>query len=211
MKICFALCACFLIPFTMLAQRFPTGKGTFRSGGGFSFGFSNEVNERIYKFNFTPRIGYFVTDNLLIGGITNYTLQVGTEETLLSAIKFTPEVKYYWKLKPGTYLLGTVQYTIDRRSDFTAAKTVDDNSTIGAGPGITYFFSRRIGFEFNILYTQYIYPDEVFSKVNTDFGFIFHILDKSGKFSNPFKDEKPEKGDKNDYERELYKDDLIDE
>ncbi len=188
----------FFSPLFLHAQRFPTGKGTFRSGGGFSFSYTNETTESIYKFTITPRVGYFLTDDLLIGFITNYTLQVGTEETLISALKFTPELKYYWTITDRKfYILGNLQYTIDRKSDFTAAKIVTDNSTIGIGPGVAYFFSRRIGFELNILYTQYLHPDDTFSKVTTDFGFIFHVLDKHGKFKSQ------QGSDKNEYEKEL--------
>lgn len=191
-----------LTPALLHAQRYPTGKGTFRSGGGFSFSYTNETDESIYKFTITPRVGYFLTENLLVGFITNYTLQVGTQETLISAIKFTPEFKYYWTITDHKfYILGNLQYTIDRKSDFTKTKVITDNSTVGIGPGVAYFFSRRIGFEVNILYTQYLHPDDTFSKVTTDFGFIFHILDKHGKL-------KTQQGnDKNDYEKELDIDD----
>lgn len=194
----FILC---ISPFLAQAQRFPTGKGTFRSGGGFSFSYTNETEESIYKFTITPRVGYFLTNDLLIGFITNYTLQVGTEETLISALKFTPEIKYYWTITDRKfYLLGNLQYTIDRRSDFTGPKVITDNSTVGIGPGVAYFFSRRIGFELNVLYTQYLHPDDTFSKVTTDFGFIFHILDKNGKI-------KRQGSDDNEYEQELDIDD----
>ncbi|MBK7035625.1 MAG: outer membrane beta-barrel protein [Bacteroidetes bacterium] len=176
-------------PAVALAQRYPTGKGTYRTGGGASFTSSREVDFNEYKFTITPRFGYFITDEWLTGFALNYTMTVDTN--FISAIKFTPQVKYYYPLSQSTFILATVEVGVDRATTFGYSKSIVDHTSISAGPGVAYYFSRRIGFEINILYQQYLNPDNThMSKINATGGFLLNILnknDRAKKIKNDYK------------------------
>ena len=167
-----------LFPAVALAQRYPTGKGTYRTGGGASFTSSREVDFNEYKFTITPRFGYFITDEWLTGFAINYTMTLDTN--FISAIKFTPQVKYYYPLSASTFILATLEVGVDRATTYGYSKSIVDHTSVSAGPGIAYYFSRRIGFEINILYQQYLNPDNThMSKINATGGFLLNILNKS--------------------------------
>ncbi|MFI5170985.1 MAG: hypothetical protein ACHQFW_01265 [Chitinophagales bacterium] len=166
-----------LYPEVGFSQRYPTGKGTMRTGGGASFSLDREETFNIYKLSLTPRLGYFITDEILTGFLMNYTMTVDTD--FVSAIKFTPQFKYYYKLKPSTFLIGNFEIGIDRATTFGDSKSIIDHTSVSAGPGVAYFFSRRVGFEINILYQQYLNPDDTHtSKINGTGGFVLNILTK---------------------------------
>ncbi len=169
-----------LFPAVALAQRYPTGKGTYRTGGGASFTSSREVDFNEYKFTITPRFGYFITDEWLTGFAINYTMTIDTN--FISAIKFTPQAKYYYPLSPSTFILATFEVGVDRATTFGYSKSIVDHTSVSAGPGVAYYFSRRIGFEINIMYQQYLNPDNThMSKINATGGFLLNILSKNDK------------------------------
>lgn len=169
-----------LVPLVTYAQRYPTGKGTFRSGGGVSFSRSNEEYFKEYTFNMTPRIGYFVTDNLSIGFTSNLTFIYDT--TFSTAIKFTPQFKYFYPLSKSMFLIGNGQVLLDRATRFADPNVVKDQSQFGLGPGFAYYFSRRVGFEIDIVYTQYFNPDPTHqSSLVGDGALIFNILSNKDK------------------------------
>lgn len=167
-----------LFPAVAFAQRYPTGKGTYRTGGGASFTSSREVDFNEYKFTITPRFGYFITDEWLTGFAINYTMTIDTN--FISAIKFTPQAKYYYPLSPSTFILATFEVGVDRATTYGYSKSIVDHTSVSAGPGVAYYFSRRIGFEINILYQQYLNPDNThMSKINATGGFLLNILSKN--------------------------------
>ena len=169
-----------LFPAVALAQRYPTGKGTYRTGGGASFTSSREVDFNEYKFTITPRFGYFITDEWLTGFAINYTMTIDTN--FISAIKFTPQAKDYYPLSPSTFILATFEVGVDRATTFGYSKSIVDHTSVSAGPGVAYYFSRRIGFEINIMYQQYLNPDNThMSKINATGGFLLNILSKNDK------------------------------
>lgn len=180
----FLLCA--LIPLVGFSQRYPTGKGTYRAGGGGSMSVSDKGDFYTYKFQITPRFGYFVTDRILTGFSANYAMEVDTE--FVSAIKFNPLIKYYYPVNDHFFVLGTLEYGLDRNTTFGYDKRVIDHSSVTFGPGVSYFFSRRVGFEINILTQLYFQPDAAHNnKVFTEGGLLLNILNNKDKKSNPFK------------------------
>lgn len=164
-----------MLPVSLFAQRYPTGKGTFRTGGGCSFSESTQSAYNQYKFTITPRLGYFISDELSVGFSSNFTTTLDTAFTL--AVKFTPEFKYYYGFSEAAYLIGNMQFGIDRATTFDNGRFIIDHSSIAAGPGFAYFFSRRVGFEIDIMYQQYVSPDALHqSKVIADGAFVFNLL-----------------------------------
>ena len=175
-----------LLPAALKAQRYPTGKGTYRVGGGGSLSVSDKGDFYGYRIQVTPRFGYFVTDKLLTGFNTNYIFEMDTD--VLSAIKFTPLLKYYHPVNEHMFVLGTVEFGLDRATTFGDAKTIVDHSSFTFGPGVSYFFSRRVGFEINLLTQIYFQPDATHNnKIYTEGGLLLNILNNKDKKQNPFK------------------------
>lgn len=175
-----------LIPTLLWAQRYPTGKGTYRAGGGGSMSISDKGDFYGYRIQVTPRFGYFVTDKLLTGFNTNYTFERDTD--IVSAIKFTPLLKYYHPMNEHLFILGTVEFGLDRSTTFGDSKSIIDHSNFTIGPGVSYFFSRRVGFEINLLTQIYFQPDAIHNnKVYTEGGLLLNILNNKDKKHNPFK------------------------
>lgn len=178
------------LPASLFAQRYPTGKGTYRAGGGGSMSISDKTDYYDYKVTITPRFGYFVTDNLLTGFSMNYTMELDTAFT--SAIKFTPQAKYFYKLNPSTFILATAEFGLDRSTTYVDPKSIVDHSSVSFGPGVAYYFTRRVGFEINIMTQLYFQPDGSHNnKVYAEGGFVLNVLNKNQKKTNPFK----QKGD----------------
>ena len=166
-----------LFPLSVFAQKYPTGKGTFRTGSGATYSQTREDDFTDYKFTITPKLGYFVSDELLAGFTMNYTMDLDTDFT--SAIKFTPELKYYYKLSDACFVLANMNCTLDRSTEFSDPKKINDHSNVAVGPGFAYYFTRRIGFEIDVLYLQYLNPDAThISKVTGDGGMVFNVLSK---------------------------------
>ena len=151
---------------------------------------SDKTDYYDYKVTITPRFGYFVTDNLLTGFSMNYTMELDTAFT--SAIKFTPQAKYFYKLNPSTFILATAEFGLDRSTTYVDPKSIVDHSSVSFGPGVAYYFTRRVGFEINIMTQLYFQPDGSHNnKVYAEGGFVLNVLNKNQKKTNPFK----QKGD----------------
>ena len=174
------------LPLLVSAQRYPTGKGTYRAGGGGSFTMADKTDYYEYKLTVTPRFGYFVSDNLLMGFSMNYSVSVDT--AFSAAIKFTPQAKYFYKLNSSTFILATAEFGLDRATTYVDPKSIIDHSSVSFGPGVAYYFSRRVGFEVNIITQLYFNPDGSHNnKVYADGGFVLNVLNKNQKKNNPFK------------------------
>ncbi len=189
----------FGFPVFLYGQRYPTGKGTFRSGGGMTASITDKDLYNEFKFTVTPRLGYFVSDHLLCGFSSNLTFTIDT--ALTTAIRFTPYLAYYYNLSPAAFLISNVQYGFDRTTAFREGGSIVDHSSFAVGPGFAYFFSRRVGFEVNFLYQQYFEPDASHqNKLVTDGGFSFNIFNvkekikknRKGKYQLFEEDEKEE-------------------
>lgn len=164
-------------PFVLFGQRYPTGKGTFRTGGGGSYSQSDKGDYTSFKLTVTPRLGYFLTNEILLGFQTNLSFTIDTAFT--SGIKFTPQFKYYYTLNKSWFLLGNVEFGMDRTTTFSDPKTINDNSSFSVGPGVAYFYSRRIGFEINTLYQYYLVQDAGnTNRLIAEGGVVFNILNQ---------------------------------
>jgi hypothetical protein len=167
-----------IVPLFAFAQRYPTGKGTFRTGGGGNYSQSDKGEYNLYKLQITPRLGYFVTDALLLGFQTNYTMTLDTNFT--SAIKFTPQLKYFYTVNPHWFLIAAAEFGVDRTTVFSSPKEITDHSSFAVGPGVAYFYTRRIGFEIGTLYQMYLNPDDTYTnKFILEGGIVFNILNKN--------------------------------
>ncbi len=173
-----SLIVALILPLSLFAQRYPTGKGTFRTGGGGNYSQSDKGEYTVYKLQITPRLGYFLTDEIMLGFQMNYIMTLDTNFT--SAMKFTPQFKYFYTLNPHWFLIGNVEFGVDRTTVFADPKTITDHSSVSFGPGVSYFFTRRIGFEVNFMYQAYINPDDSYTnRFLAEGGVVFNLLNKA--------------------------------
>jgi hypothetical protein len=145
------------------AQRYPQGQGTFRTSGGLSFAPVDDEDDTFlsYKIGLTPSIGYFFTDEALIGLGINYTAIVG-RNLYDATLRFSPSAKYYFMLDKQKFVIANFTYNFELATELIdGLKTIDNNTSVSFGPGASYFFTRRIGIEATLLYTYYLFPDDI--------------------------------------------------
>lgn len=167
-----------LLPAVLIAQKYPTGQGTLRTGGGMNISEADNVSGKSYRIVINPTVGYFVWDEVLLGLNLNYVAQISEPLTFDNiTLKISPLFRYYFKLNKTLFVVGEFYYTVDRETDFHPRyKDIVDNSSFSFGPGVDYFLSRRIGVEAIFDYTYYLHPDETHhSKLNFNVGFNIHL------------------------------------
>lgn len=113
-------------------------------------------NTRI-SFNISPKLGYFIQDNIVVGG----EVQLGLDHRSVSSIS-TNEINYkvgafgrYYISDPRTILLKHSRFFIEGNTGLTGtnsktegAPSVTTNGIgIGIGPGVTYFITPNVGLE----------------------------------------------------------------
>ncbi|MEP0266783.1 outer membrane beta-barrel protein [Dokdonia sp.] len=152
----------------------PTAKGNFVIGGSSSFNFSSstpktksdsgdfpDTETRNTSFSFMPNFGYFVIDNLAIGGGISFTSNKTKSdafdfESTNTAFVFSPFVRYYFtegNVKP--FLQGTVG------AGFSNTKVDDDfgedefkNSVFNYGfeGGVAFFLGNSASIDLGVGY-----------------------------------------------------------
>jgi hypothetical protein len=147
---------CFLASIEILSAQSSEGfnkKDMFISG---SFGFeSNSIKDGSVKtssssFFFSPTLGYFISDNIAIGGglsFLNAPLDVGGDQIDVTSIGVRMLSRYY--INPGKKFspfgqisigFGMVNPEVETESDFN---TFD----VGVSPGINYFLNNKFSVE----------------------------------------------------------------
>ncbi|MFN0276123.1 MAG: outer membrane beta-barrel protein [Chitinophagales bacterium] len=170
--------------FSLSAQRYPQGQGTFRTSGGFSFSPVDDADEEFlsYKVTLTPSVGYFFTDEALIGLGINYSAILG-RNLYDASIRLSPSAKYYFILSRQEFIIANFTYNFDLATELIdGEKTITNNTSISVGPGASYFFTRRIGIEGTLLYTYYMFPNSVNkNKFSYSMGFNLNMPSKKPK------------------------------
>jgi hypothetical protein len=113
-------------------------------------------NTRI-SFNISPKLGYFIRDNIAIGG----EVGLGFDHQSVSSIS-TNEINYkigafgrYYISDPRAILLKRSRFFIEANTGITgnnvktegAASVTTNGLGLGVGPGVTYFITPNIGLE----------------------------------------------------------------
>ena len=139
-------------------------KGTWYTSANFSIGHnSNEFEgspetSKYFNFNFSPKAGYTINDNLIIGLGVGYGYsksESGTEIGKGNSYQVFPYVKKHFPLgkKLTISLQGEFSYSY---SDYSSNinSTPYERSTnqyfVGIRPGLTYFLNKNIALEANI-------------------------------------------------------------
>lgn len=155
-------------------------KGNFMAGASIGFSSVNSNTESTttsgtvttdnsaLQFSVTPRIGYFLIENLVIGIGMDYTLnqtsrpvdpgnpssRIETETD--SDLLFGPYSRYYFLTGEDKALFGEVSFGFGSSSDKTNIGTTQSTSTnvfaASIGPGFTIFSGDAIGIEALVKY-----------------------------------------------------------
>jgi len=159
-----------MIPLTSLGQ---ISSGTTLLSGSLNFSSTNyrlnsndDQTVKNNNFAFTPKAGYFVSDNLVIGaGLGLNTAKQKNFTTIYSKVfgySIGPFVRYYKFLGEKTALFGdaAINYAhnkakaLDSNQEFVPAY-INENISASITPGFTYFASSRIGLEISLGYLGY--------------------------------------------------------
>jgi hypothetical protein len=135
------------------------GKG-FQNGDIFvtgSVGFSSEKtgDAKENSFNISPKVGFFVTENIAIGGqigYTNTTTDAGAGETKTNEFSVGAFGRYYWTPASDFSLFAQlgVNYNTEK-SEFEGEETGKTNGfDIALAPGISYFVGSNWAIEASI-------------------------------------------------------------
>ncbi|TRW24773.1 porin family protein [Flavobacterium zepuense] len=203
-RLLFSVVALLALSFAHAQEETPTGSG-FKAGdvlitGSAGFGTSKTGEAKTTTFNFTPRVGYFVNNNIAIGVALGYSSQkdegtgyyydpygneyYGFEQKRTSfdvgafgRYYFTPANKFSIFGQLGaSYQFSKYEYAVDY-----GAEEKTNGFVVAVAPGINYFISSHFALEatFGILsYTtskpdyDAVYADET-STNSFDFGLNF--------------------------------------
>ena len=143
-------------------------KGTWYVGGNFSLGHTNSEYEdssetsKYFNFNFSPKIGYTINDNLIIGlgigyGYTESELENSTNNPANTTNHFRvfPYIKKHFpvgeKLTVSLQVEFRYSYSEYENNDILNSYSGHTNEYfIGIRPGITYFLNKKLAIEANI-------------------------------------------------------------
>lgn len=143
-------------------------KGTWNLGGELSFGKSNYENKGAtsyetnnLNFSFSPKAGYAISDNFIIGLGLGYSYQnfEGSEDSFIKNMKSNslsvfPYVRKHYNMssKFSLYLQGEIKYSKSwfKQDDKNYNTSTDNNLFIGIRPGINYFLNKNFALEASI-------------------------------------------------------------
>ncbi|GGX03289.1 porin family protein [Aquimarina muelleri] len=177
------LTALAVVSFTLASAQEENGSG-FAKGdvfisGGFGFGSEKTGDDKTNTFNISPRVGFFVSENIAAGARINFSSEkreFGTNEETYSTTSLGAFGRYYISPASKFSLFGElgVDYIA---SKFKEEGEPDDKSNgfgFGFAPGVSYFISNNFALEatWGILGYRTVKPDvdNAESTNNFDFG-----------------------------------------
>jgi len=209
MKKLFLLCA--LVVFGMTSAYAQIQEGNIMIGAGLGNSIVGNNNSSILGFNFglndgagyslgiSPKVGYFVKDNLLIGGLVNLGYTKGAETTDAEAPEtFTYGLqalsRYY--LSPGEEgvdnLLNHGRFFLEVNAGIAGENIKDGNTTngfiFGFGPGYSYFVSDNVALETSLKYNGLVGGGNTTYKQSIGLNFGVQVFLPSSKVKNRAED-----------------------
>ncbi len=134
-----------------------TGRGAALAGGGLSLFVPTGGGSDNFRFDFQPRLGFFVANNVAVGGILPITIN-RTGNTRVSSVGIKPfgrfyvggsQLKLFLEGRFGLQHFTTKDIPSDRRTDQF------DELSVGFGAGLAAFFNKHVALEPQISYDAY--------------------------------------------------------
>ncbi len=147
-----------------------------------SFGYNSETegDRKNNTFAINPRLGFFVADNIAVGGKIGYQSTniepVGGAETKINGFTIGAFGRYYFTPANKFSVYGEfgVDYVTANVDDGTDPDVKSNGFNVGGGPGVSYFLSSNFALEatWGVLQYRTIKPDfdGAESQDNFDFG-----------------------------------------
>lgn len=161
--------------FTSIFAFGQTDEGNRLVGGTVSFGTQFvQDNDNLLFLNFNPNYGKFVNDHMAAGaGINlNFQKQSNNNITSLSLLPFgryyvgnSDVLQFYAELKGGF---------IYQRTSNSGGTTNNNGFQLNAGPGVAFFLSENVSFDFLVNY-EYVRFDEFIVNKRLTFNFGFQV------------------------------------
>lgn len=139
------------------------GSGLINSGSRGLFGLNFGLNEGAgFDIGLSPKVGYFVRDNFMVGGVVNFGFSKSPEYNGFSTRTTTYGIqalsRYY--LSPGEEgidnLLKHGRFFAEANAGVAGVNIKDGNTTngfiFGVGPGYSYFVSNNVALETTLKY-----------------------------------------------------------
>jgi hypothetical protein len=169
-------------------------KGTLQAGGSLNYQTGNSEFSfggidiplagfgDVSTFGITPRVGYFIQDNLALGGRLAFARasQDGTISATATGFAFAPYARYYWGLSEKFYVFGEALVNFG-----SINLKVGDNDAgkfglfqIGVNPGATYFLHEKISVEFlvNMITYSSFKPENTDAQTSLNIGPVFEAI-----------------------------------
>lgn len=147
-----AICFTFAV---VAAQAQPT-QGSILIGGTAGFTSTSAGDGDVTQVNFSPLIGYFVTDRVAVGGQLTMNFLGGDADG--STIGIGPAVRYYFNGSGPIRFFGQGNFnwqTVDIGEDFDSESGVG----FGLGAGLDYFFNEHVALEAILGYNNFKFSD----------------------------------------------------
>ncbi len=150
-KLLFAALAVFTMTFTN-AQDGGFANGDIFISGSFGFSSSSQGDIKSSSFGFTPRVGFFVSDNIAVGarfGLTTGKVETPLEEDVkTNAFAVGAFGRYYFNPSSKFSIFGEAAFNYNSsKVELGSAETKVDGVSVNVGPGVSYFLSDNFALE----------------------------------------------------------------
>ena len=168
-----------LISILFVATSFgQTEKGSFLLGGNgsLSIGTYKSSNFDSHKIiNINPNFGYFIKNNLAIGIKTPLYLEGYNSDIFSFSFGINIFSRYYFAKTEKTSFFGSANYGLNNYQHEGSYSSYLNEYSAGIGLGFTYFLTKSIGFETELVYDYSKYFDSRFGYDNFSMNFGFQI------------------------------------
>ena len=173
----------FLLLYSFSSAQDALKKGVYSLSGSISFSTSSndmlgETTNSDY-FWFNPSGGYFIMDNLLIGGTINYMYDVTkfesggrTNTNYFRRVGIGPTIKYFFN--GGTVF----PFAAVSDSYFKSIDGGQEGNSLTVNAGLDYFLSRSVALEPSVSYSYSTYnmPDQKINQFSVVIGISYYII-----------------------------------
>ncbi len=144
-------------------------KGSTLVGGGIADLNLGLGDDDVFTITLTPRVGYFIQDNVAVGGKVGltYTAQPGEDAYAYNVNAFG---RYYFGEKEFNTLLKQGRWFLEAGAGIGGAKGADVGFNVNFGPGYAYFLTDNIAVEGLLLYNG-IFGDGSSNGLSLNVGF----------------------------------------
>ncbi len=156
-----------------------TNQGDKLVGGTVSFGTQFTPNNENQLFlNFNPNYGKFINDNIAVGAGVNLNYQKISNNSNLTSLGLLPFVRYYIGNSDVLQFYGEVKGGfLYQRNNNPGGATNNNGFQINVGPGVAFFLSENVSFDFIVNY-GYVRLNEfiIDKRLSFNFGFQVYLL-----------------------------------